>query len=225
MIPVIIQARLGSTRLPGKILKPIKGRPMIRMMVERLESSRRGTIVMVAVPHHDYVPVFQALEDTNAIVYACGGDENDVVARYRSVLTSGMCHILQPKFFVRLCADSPLIDPVLLDWMIGQYDGGLLTNANPRTFPAGQCIEIMSTQKFLNPPDGNPWTDSDREHVMPWWYRNSEFKNVTCPDGDYSHKSMVVDTQEDFDRVRNLVQSMGRPHWSYGWKELAEMIP
>lgn len=233
MIPVIIQARLGSTRLPGKVLLPIKGKPMIRMMVERIEMSRLGALPMIACPIDDYEKINDAVAGTNCVVYDFHGPENDVAARFRSVLTRGMCYVLQPKFFVRLCADSPLIDPRLLDEMLTIYmanhAGSFMTNCSPRTFPAGQCIEIMATAPFIRQgdspaPDGDPWTEYDKEHVFPWWYRRQNFINYTCQDGDFSNKSMVVDTKEDYDRIRELVENLGSEHWNYGWKELMESM-
>ena len=233
MIPVIVQARLGSTRLPGKILMPINGKPMIRIMMERLEKSQLGTIPMIACPEADYDKINAAVEETNCVVYGFHGPENDVAARYRHVLTSGMCHVLQPKLFVRLCADSPLIDPKLLDEMLYLYmtnhAGRFMTNCSPRTFPAGQCIEIMATAPFVMQADrpandGDVWTDYDREHVFPWWYRRQMFVNYECQEGDFSNKSMVVDTQEDYDRIKALVEGLEAEHWNYGWKDLMEAM-
>lgn len=233
MIPVIIQARLGSTRLPGKILKPIKGKPLIRMMLERLEMSRIGILPMIACPATDYQKIHEAVANTNGIVYGYHGSEDDVAARFRWVLTTGMCYVLQPKLFVRLCADSPLIDPRLLDEMLSVYmanhAGSFMTNCSPRTFPAGQCIEIMATAPFImqgdkSASDGDQWTAYDKEHVFPWWYRRQNFVNYQCQDGDFSDKSMVVDTQEDYERIRSLVENLGSEHWNYGWKELMESM-
>ena len=224
MIIAIVQARLGSQRLPGKVLSEVRGKSLLSYIMERLELCEGLDAIKVAVPLKDHEAIYAALKNHKCEVVGVPGDENDVARRFRYVL--GEMQDKFPKAFVRLCADSPLIDPVLVDWMIEQYEGGLLTNTKPRTFPAGQCVEIMDAKGFIGLRSGDTkWTAEDREHVTPWFYRNCRFKNTTTPDGkDYSHVNMCIDTYDDFLRVAGVIEKMDRPHTTYGWRELAGMM-
>lgn len=71
---------------------------------------------------------------------------------------------------------------------------------------------------------GDELTEHDKEHVMPWFYRNCPSVNVINPLGDFSAYNMVVDTQEDFDRISQLIFNMDRPHWAYRWQDLVGMM-
>lgn len=217
MIVALVQARLNSTRLPGKVLKEINGKPLLRFLTERLAQCSGVDLIVCLVPLSDHFTILEAAGNEHHILLCYPIEENDVWLRYRLALKQ----IGGAETFIRICADSPLIDPSLIDWMIEQHEGGITCNTHPRTFPAGQCIEIIDTDVFLS---GKPETAYDREHVTPWYYRNCKYKNVECPLGDFSKHSMVVDTQDDFDRMETLMGKMQRPAWTYGWRELVEMM-
>jgi len=213
MIVAIIQARLGSTRLPGKVLMKINGKSLLGYLIERLDRCHGLDKIIVAIPGADLGKIPLAVDQ---FCIWQDDDPNDVHRRFVQCILNKM-----PDTVIRICADSPLLDPALVDWMIEQHEGGITTNVKPRTFPAGQCIEIIDTDVFLA---GKPGLDSDREHVMPFYYRTCPYKNVTNPLGDFSSHSMVVDTQEDFDRIKPAIEKMERPHWTYGWREIVEMM-
>lgn len=223
----IIQARLGSKRLPGKVLMKIKGKPLIRYLLERMERCKKLTDIIVAVPARDFMRIQRETANCSCSVIGVPGDENDVARRFRWVLTRPGQYQVLPKAFVRICADSPMLDPALVDMMIERFEapenkGMLVTNTQPRTWPAGQCIEIIPTMGFIRGLRDE--TDFDREHVTPAFYRHCTFRNVTNPLGDFSSANMCVDTAEDFERIKNVIEHMDRPHWSYGWFDLMEMM-
>lgn len=237
----LIQARLGSKRLPGKVLMEINGKPLLQYVVERVRLAVH--YVVVVCPYSDVREIGRAV-DCN--VHAWEGDENDVWSRFRDAILK-----LEPRGtqeFIRICADSPLIDPAVIKYVMQSHKishpsntslvrglAFLTSNTRPRTWPAGQCVEICDIAGFMTfnkmgrgrkeeDKKGDEMTAYDREHVLPWYYRNCITANVTNPLGDYSRFNMVVDTQEDFDRINQLILNMDRPHWTYGWRELAGMM-
>ena len=215
VINAIIQARLGSTRLPGKVLMEIEGKPLLQYLIERLKKCTRIDKIILAIPENDEA----GFDDYGKLgVDGYLGSELDVAARFAGALNAYPCDA-----FVRVCADSPLLDPKLVDEGIRLYrdrQPDIACNIHPRTFPAGQCVEVIKTATFLE--ERVHFNESDREHVTSFFYERATdyeivnfeyFKNV-------SKNSMVVDTQEDFDRVRNILARCSRPHVEYGWQEL-----
>lgn len=236
-IAIIVQARLGSTRLPRKVLAEAGGKPLLSYVVERVRMSRCSPVVVVC-PEGEQREIAAAA--AGAFVYS--GPEHDVRERFVRYLqgTVGFQH------FVRICADSPWIDPKVIDYVVAAHRMAwpentslarglafVTSNTKPRSFPAGQCVEVADVAGFLTgnkigrvgrgEPVGDAMTDSDREHVFPWYYRNCPTANVVNPLGDYSHVNLCVDTAEDFERFSDVIGRLERPHWAYGWREIAEM--
>lgn len=219
MIVALVQARLNSTRLPRKVLWTIKEKPLIAYMHERLKRSLKLDRIIYVTPRHDRHEIQDAIPDAEVWGVSC--PENDVWQRLMTarqvLIDSGNA----PTAIVRLCADSPLIDPDLVDYMVSHYEGKITTNTQPRTWPAGQCIEILPSAGLST---FEAMSDEDKEHVTPWYYRNCNFVNVTCVRGDFSQHRMVVDTQEDFDRIKETIEKMDRPHWAYTWHDIVELM-
>jgi len=209
----IIQARLSSTRLPGKVLMEIEGKPLIGYLLERLKKCQRVDKIILAIPENDAGEFNGELVSD---VYT--GDELDVAARFAGALKAYPC-----EAFVRVCADSPLLDPKLVDEAIRLYKfhrPDIACNIHPRTFPMGQCVEVVKTTTFLE--ERVHFKQEHREHVTSFFYERANdyeivnfeyFKNV-------SKNSMVVDTQEDFERVKNIIERLNGNHVDYGWQEL-----
>lgn len=191
----------------------IEGKPLIGYLLERLRKCQRVDNIILAIPENDAGKFNGELV---ADIYL--GDELDVAARFAGALKAYPCHA-----FVRVCADSPLLDPKLVDEAIRLFklqQPDIACNIHPRTFPMGQCVEVIKTATFLE--ERVHFNQSHREHVTSFFYDRATdydivnfeyFKNV-------SKNSMLVDTQEDFDRVRNILARCSRPHTEYGWQEL-----
>jgi spore coat polysaccharide biosynthesis protein SpsF (cytidylyltransferase family) len=206
---IIIQARLGSTRLPGKVLMPLDGEPMIKFMVDRLfyklDRMDRELTLVVATPDQ---AVADAAETESVI-----GPEDDVAERFRMVLREFDC-----PTFIRLCGDSPLMDPALIDAAIALYEPPYLEIRSP----VG-CVEVCDTAEFLA---GLPMmTRHEREHVTLRLRATGKSIHVGHgrhhPDGG---GRLVVDTQEDFDRVAAVIEKMTKPHTDYGWRECVSLL-
>ena len=211
----IIQARLGSTRLPGKVLMEIEGKPLLQYLIERLKKCQFVDNIILAIPENDETG-FAEYGKLDVDGYL--GSELDVSDRFAGALREYPC-----ESFVRVCADSPLLDPALVNDAIRLYKHkrpDIACNIHPRTFPMGQCVEVVNTATFLE--ERAHFSDSDKEHVTSYFYSHApDFDIVNFSHHkDVSDNSMVVDTQEDFDRVKNIIGRLNMPHENYGWQEL-----
>ncbi len=137
--------------------------------------------------------------------------------------------LFDPNFdiFVRICADSPLIDYRLVDkgieyFLNGDYD--LVTNSLPRTFPAGQGVEVMDSKLYLN-TYGLMQKKEDLEHVTRYFYENN--KNFRIHNFnlnfDYSNIRLCVDTKEDLERLKKIIEKFEMPHWNYSVMEMINL--
>ncbi len=220
----IIQARLGSTRCPRKVIREIRGKPLIRYVVERVRQAKLVDGVIVAVPVTDVEEITDAVGPGPWRVIGPNIPEEDVAERFKAVLMGNPC-----DSFVRICADSPLIDDVIIDTAVSNFKTmrgikqGVAMMSN-MGFPHGQQVEVLDTEDFLKyEPEIR---GKDREHVTMWFYKSGR-----CPVGsfhnehiDYSDVRMVVDTEEDFEDMKTLIGKMEKPHTEYHWCELMEMM-
>ena len=200
-IAAIIQARMGSTRLSGKIMKDIKGRTVLSHVIERVNQSNiiDEIIIATTVEERDKVIENEAIK-CGAKVYR--GSEEDVLSRYYEAAKENSIDII-----VRITSDCPVIDANIIDdivnfYLDGKYD--VVTNAgsdlSQRTFPRGLDTEVFSFE-VLEDAFNNGREKYHREHVTPFIYENSNkiyyFKN----DVNYSMYRWTLDTKEDFELI------------------------
>lgn len=202
----IIQARMGSSRLPGKVLLDIGGRPMLQWVVERTRQANRLDAVLVATttdPLDDPVAAF-----CEAQGYLCTrGSLHDVLDRYYQ---AALLH--QPDAVVRITADCPFIDPGLIDALYMQFvteKADFAANRLPppwgRTYPIGLDTEICTFSGLAT-----AWQEASekyhREHVMPFFYENPQrFKIMIAHYAeDLGHLRWTVDTSEDLELARRI---------------------
>lgn len=208
----IIQARFGSTRLPGKVLKKINTKSLLEIGLNRISKSKIIDKIVVATTDNS---IDKAIVDE---VKRLGfdyfrGSEQDVLDRfYRTAL------LYKPKWIVRITSDCPLIDPILIDQVIDfTFNNNVDYGANilEERFPDGQDIEVFTFDTLEK-----AWQESqllsDREHVTPYIRRNSTFFNENkfkssnfYSNIDYSNIRMTVDEPEDFIVIENLINSLG----------------
>jgi spore coat polysaccharide biosynthesis protein SpsF len=192
----ILQARMSSTRLPGKVMRPILGEPMIARQVERLRRARGLTGLTVATSTAEGDDVIAGWCAANDL--GCWrGSLDDVRARYIGALEAAG----NPKTFLRLTADCPLADPELIDRCIDAHaaaDADYTYTSKDWTFPKGLDIEVCETAALLRAvrESDDPY---DREHVTPYIYRHPEaFRlNPLMRDPPMRYR-WTVDTPEDF---------------------------
>lgn len=221
-IVAIIQARMGSTRLPGKVLMDLAGEPMLARVVKRTMRAQMLDEVVVAT-------TVQPADE--AIVRLCSergwpcfrGSESDVLDRYYQAAKRHRADIV-----VRITSDCPLIEPEIVDLVVREYleKGPLDYVSNtlpPRTFPRGLDVEVMSFEALERAwhEDSNPaW----REHVTPYIYRHPEkfALRAVVNDKDYSHMRWTVDTSEDLSFVRLIYEHFG--HDDFSWRDVLALL-
>lgn len=177
-INCIIQARMGSTRLPGKVMKEIGGKPLIGYLIDGLLKCENIDKIVVAIPERDMPSSLGRYLQTRPVEIVLGS-EDDVASRFVIALKAHPC-----EAFVRVCADSPLLQPEIVDsaaWLIG--NATYITVGSAR----GNTAQAFETELFL---EVEPLMKGDeREHIGLW----------------YESHDTVVDTPEDFERVKCLI--------------------
>jgi spore coat polysaccharide biosynthesis protein SpsF len=196
----VVQARLRSTRLPGKILLPLpSGRTVLEEVIFRCREASRVHRVVVAIPdseENDLLLPFTA----GAMVVR--GPEDDVLERYRRAASTAGADIV-----VRVTSDCPLIPSEMIDEVIAQRNVHALNycanNIPERTWPWGYDVECFTARNLYWQAE-NSWDASSREHVTTSMRRMVEGAadvNVPCPDGDFSHLRWTLDTIDDYIRI------------------------
>ncbi len=209
----IIQARMGSTRLPGKVLMRVLGKPLLEFQIERLARCRQFSKLVVATTEakgDDAIADF-----CKAHGVACfRGSEDDVLGRY-----AGAAAACGAGVVARLTADCPLMDPDVVDRVFAAYaaansEDAYAQNVLQRTYPRGLDTEVFSAAALRRAAAAahDPY---EREHVTPYLQRHPEFfrRVDVVNDTDASRHRWTVDTPEDFDLVRRIIEALypGRP--------------
>lgn len=220
-IVAIVQARVGSTRLPAKVFADLAGQPMIARVVRRVTRAARPHHVVVAIPN-------ASRDDSLADLCRASdwpfyrGSEEDVLDRYYWAARE-----YDAEGVVRITSDCPLIDPGIIDDVVtlfleGKWDY-VSNTLEPRTFPRGLDVEVFTSDalKVAWKEDANP---SWREHVTPYLYRHPErfrLRGMSC-DVDHSDMRWTVDTSEDLGFVRRIFNHFGDD--TFNWTEVLEVL-
>jgi spore coat polysaccharide biosynthesis protein SpsF (cytidylyltransferase family) len=200
----VVQARMGSSRLPGKVLKPLGDRPVLDHVVTRVMAAARIDEVVVATS--DLAGDDAIADRCAAHGWACvRGSESDVLSRYAAAARATGATVV-----ARVTSDCPLFSPRILDAMLAAFDPSAMdymsTNWPERSFPVGLDCEVMRADALFDIAEiaTDPY---DREHVTPHFYRNpSRFRlaGFAC-DPPLSHLRVTLDTAEDYDRLTALI--------------------
>jgi spore coat polysaccharide biosynthesis protein SpsF len=203
-VSVIIQARVSSTRLPGKVLLPLAGQPALQRMVDRVRRVRRAARVVVATSTQASDDPIAAL--CQEIGIACTrGALDDVLGRLLSAVPAGT------EAVVRLTGDCPLVDPALVDRHIERFEAlppgpRYVTNAVTRTFPDGLDVEVMCPD-LLEEADRMATMPPDREHVTGWIQRHAPVTSITQT-ADLSALRWVLDTASDYVAIGGIFAAL-----------------
>lgn len=196
----IIQARMGSSRLPGKVLKQLMGKPILTHVVTRVQAAQLIDEVVVATSTLAADDVIEEFCQQNGW-HCIRGSETDVLSRYVVATLASQADIV-----IRVTSDCPLFSPLVLDAMLDQFDPAnmdyMSTNFPARSFPVGLDCEVMRADVLLQAAEAtaDPY---DREHVTPYIYGNPTLFSVhgyAC-DHDLQDIRITLDTQEDYDRL------------------------
>lgn len=207
----IIQARMGSSRMPGKVLMSIGRQTMLRFMLTRLKRARLLDGIIVATTEKPSDDAIIAEVKKLGWVQTVRGSENDVLSRYLLAIDTVGADIV-----VRMTSDCPLMDPLIVDRMINiQRDNNsdfVSTNVTRTGFPRGMDIEVTPAEnlRIANREATDPY---DREHVMPFIYRHPERFQCLFPMApqrlNRPQYRLCVDEKEDLELVRTIIAALG----------------
>jgi spore coat polysaccharide biosynthesis protein SpsF len=222
---VVIQARLSSSRLPGKVLLPLAGAPLLSRMVERVRAARTPFSLVVATtvePGDEPVAELCRAEGIDCF----RGHPTDLLDRhYRAALAAGA------EVVVKIPSDCPLIDPAAIDRVLGHWRPGLdyLGNLRPGTWPDGNDVEVLSLAALET-----AWREAtrshEREHTTPFlWDRPERFRcaNVVWETGgdlSRSHR-FTIDWPEDYGFLSAVYDALWTPaHPVFGLEEILALL-
>lgn len=210
MITCIVQARMGSERLPHKVLKPIIGKPMVLHVLDRLSKSTTiDTIVLATSTDRANNPLEECVRNAGYEVYR--GSEDNVLQRFVDVTD-----IFGGDTIVRVTGDCPLIDPTIVDRVIKRFENETLDYLRldvPETFIRGFDVEVFTREALIKTAEKarNP---KYLEHVTYYIYTHQNDFNVGFEKGESLFNKdyrLCVDNQDDFDLVTNVFEHFKDP--------------
>lgn len=215
----IVQARMGSLRLPGKVLSPIEGQSAIKRLLSRLgmaESLDEIILATTKLSEDDRL----AGEVTSLGINVFRGEDQDVLSRY---LEAASIH--NASMIVRVTGDCPLIDPSVLDEVVAlakKSQADYCSNVEPPTYPNGLDVEVFPQTSLV-------WADkmttalADREHVTTALRKSKEVNRINLSyREDYSAERWTLDTREDLEVIRNIFREFSGSN-SFSWLEVLSL--
>ena len=220
-IIIIIQARMTSTRLPGKVIKEVMGKPLLEYQIERLSRipDARDVVIATTIKETDN-PIVELCNKLGIATYR--GSEDDVLERYYETACKYKADVI-----VRITADCPLIDPKICDAVIRYYlvNRDKLDYVRMERYPRGLDTEVFPF-KVLAQCYNEAVDQPDREHVTPFIYRNPGRFRVGCytSETDYSHCRWTVDTPEDFELIKRIIKTLYPSNRSFSFQDILTLL-
>lgn len=220
-VVAIIQARMGSTRLPGKVLKDIGGESMLARVVRRTQKATlldQVTVATTTEPSDDAI----VTECANLGVPTFRGDEQDVLDRYYQAALTHNADVV-----VRITSDCPFIDPILIDQAIHSFCSEMpdyASNGLARTYPRGTVPEVIKMDALRQ-----AWREAkepyQRVHVTPYFYQNPDAFRLlpVTGDADCGDYRWSVDTPEDLEFARAVYARLGNND-SFSWLDMLTLL-
>tara|TARA_Y100001935_G_C17098256_1_gene404675 strand:- start:20 stop:691 length:672 start_codon:yes stop_codon:yes gene_type:complete len=216
-IATIIQARMNSARFPNKVLIKIKEKPLLEYLIDQVSHKNTDMPIIIATSNKKSDQIIVDYCQRNNLKFHTGSLSN-VASRFYEIIK-----IYNLNFFVRVCADSPLLDGNLIKKSIAYLDKNIdiITNVMPRTFPKGQSVEVVNCKTFLTIYDKLS-SEEDFEHVTRYFYNNSKSFNILNLKNyeDLSSLNLSVDTEEDYQKVSKIISKMKKKHFEYSYKDV-----
>lgn len=217
----VIQARMASSRLSGKVLMRLGLSSVLLNVVRRVERSRLiDEVVVATTTERADEAIFEECERHNVI--SVRGSEHDVLDRYYQAACAR-----QASSVVRITADCPLIDPDLIDDVVRAFQSDYpdyASNTRVRTYPRGLDVEVFSFEALERAwhDAKQPW---ERAHVTPFLYQHPEiFRLVSvCSNHDYSQYRWTLDTPEDYEFVRQLYARL-KARTDFSWRDVLDVL-
>lgn len=221
---IIVQARMSSTRLPGKVLYEVLGKPLLEYQIERLCQVRLADELVIATTTNDTDQNIVELCERVGVAYYRGSEE-DVLSRYYEAATQSGADVV-----VRVTSDCPLIDPGVMDEVIGLYINNrdkydYVSNTLERTYPRGLDTEVFS-MKALVKAHREAREQPEREHVTLFLYRRPEqFRLANSSSAvDYSQHRWTVDIPEDFELIKLILQELYPVNNRFTWLDVLNLL-
>jgi glutamate-1-semialdehyde 2,1-aminomutase/spore coat polysaccharide biosynthesis protein SpsF len=215
-VAAVIQARMSSSRFPGKMLADLGGKTLLARVVERVRACPGlDAVVLATSDRPDDAELARAAEALDVVVHR--GEYEDVLARF-----IGAVRKVRADWVVRVTGDCPLVDPDLMAEMISRAQReklDYLSNVDPPSYPDGLDLEVIRAAA-LEAASSETRDAHDREHVTPFLReRPGRFKqaNQSCPEGDFSDLHWSIDTPEDLNVVAEVLSHASK---TPGWREL-----
>ena len=218
-IIALVQARMGSTRMPNKVMKKINGTPMIELLLTRLARSKELDQIVIATTMNERDLCL--ISHVNQLGYSCEqGSESDVLDRYVQAARKHQADVV-----VRITGDCPLVDADLVDEAIRRFKVtgvDYFSNTCPPTYPDGLDVEIC-TFKALEQTSLETSNPLDREHVTPYLRNSGKFKTATMQyNRDLSALRWTVDEPSDFAVIEKVFQHF-EPRIDFSWTEILNL--
>ncbi len=221
-IIAMIQARMGSSRLSGKVLHDLCGEPVLTHVINRVKASNKvtETVVLTTVNKLD-LPIIKLCSEKNIRVFA--GSEEDVLDRYYQF--SKLCAV---DHIIRITSDCPFMDPEVIDHIIDEHiknNNDYTSNTLIETYPDGEDVEIF-TFAVLEKAWREAKLLSEREHVTPYIKKNEDIfklKNIEYKE-NLSDKRWTLDNKEDFEFISKIYDVLYNQNPLFGMKEILEFL-
>ncbi|MCA9813403.1 MAG: glycosyltransferase family protein [Nitrosarchaeum sp.] len=221
MADAIIQARMSSSRLPGKVLKKINGITNLECLMRQLSFSKLldRKILATTVEKEDDAIYDMAVSQKWQVFR---GQKDDVLDRFYQCAKK-----FDIKIIVRITADNPLIDPYMVDRVVESFENAgvdYVSNCQVRSFPYGTEVEVFSFDA-LEKAWNETQTPHEREHVTPFLIDNTQLFKQHCikHENDLSHMRWTVDTENDFELVRQIYKRLKKDP-PFLWEDIVEIF-
>lgn len=208
-ISILVQARMSSTRLPGKVLLPLGKKTVLAHLLDRLnyvKNANHKAVVLPSAPQNDILAQF--LETNYPQVEYFRGSEEDVLSRYFEA-----AKLFGSDIIIRLTSDCPLIDPAIIDAAIDLFlstpNCSYVSNSIHKTFPRGMDVEVFSFEA-LQEAFTKATDSAEREHVTLYLYRRPEIFRLASlvSSQDLSSLRLTVDEPQDLMTVREVYERL-----------------
>lgn len=218
-VVALVQARMGSSRLPNKVMKPINGQPLIEILLARLSKSKSiHEIVLATSVNAENLVLIDRVKSLGFSYYQ--GSEDDVMGRF-----VGAADAFRADVIVRITADCPLVDPELVDHCVDQFKRSrvdYVSNNHPPLLPDGLDVEVVDVKALVR-ASKLAVLKHDREHVTPFILNSSEFVCLEVRhDQNLSELRWTVDEPEDWEVIENVFDHFA-PDIHFGWKEVLRL--
>lgn len=217
----IVQARMGSTRLPGKVLKEVLSRPLLSYQIERMKRINLIDEIIIATTPNQNEAIIELCKNEKINYFV--GSESDVLERYYQVAKK-----YQADIVVRMTSDCPIIDAQIVDQLISMYQNGeydYVSNTIERTFPRGMDAEVFSFES-LERAYNEAQRDYEREHVTPYLYLNEDTFKIgqLTQQNDTNEIRLTVDTPEDFEVIKRIIEALYPINPNFKLKDILEIL-